>query len=93
MILCAALMVKLPDIADPVVVPCHRHGEGMQMLHIFDPEHRYKIMEQGFITTDNRFMNRVEALKHAVDCGQLSVSTLWYKADRKDNELYSEDLY
>ena len=39
---------------------------------------------QGFLTTENRFVDRLEAGKIAFDAGQISAPT---------SRLYSEDLY
>ena len=39
------------------------------------------------------FLDRKEALNHALDCGQLSTTNRWYQEDHSINELYSEDLY
>lgn len=49
--------------------------------------------EQGFITNTGEFLNRKEAFKHALYCGQLSTTTRESKKDRNEDELYSEDLY
>lgn len=89
MILCAALRVEVNG--EKIIVPCWRHGTGMKMLHdIGFPKQRF---EEGFITTSNEFLSRTEALDHAIACGQLNVTTTWYKTDHKQDELYSEDLY
>ena len=42
---------------------------------------------QGFVTDKGEFLNRIDARKHFIDSGQVSVSgTL-------KHQLYSEDLY
>ncbi|MCK9447014.1 hypothetical protein M0Q50_09210 [bacterium] len=43
--------------------------------------------EQGFLTNQNRFVNRIEGAKIALECGQ--IKQLQYSKD----VLYSEDLY
>ena len=55
----------------------------------------YGIVRQteGFINHKGEFLNRKEAFAHATECGQLTQTTLWYKQDHNDIELYSEDLY
>lgn len=92
MILCAALKIKSKEL----ILPCLRHGDGFALIRELSGESTFGALnniEQGFITTNGVFLNRREAYKHALDCGQLSISTIQYKDDRKDNELYSEDLY
>jgi len=45
-------------------------------------------LEQGFITSQNRFVNREEALMIALDNNQVID-----KSEIRGNRLYSEDLY
>ena len=59
----------------------------------YGPKTKCKVLKQGFIDRTGRFLDRVEAYKHAIDCGQLSSITSWYKEDHYEDELYSEDLY
>jgi len=42
--------------------------------------------EQGFITSENRFVDRVEAMLIAIEAGQVNIS-------KSKELLYSEDLY
>ena|ERR1035437_10242899 len=42
---------------------------------------------QGFLTSKNRFVDREEAAKIAIACGQIS------KLQYSNKDLYSEDLY
>ena len=98
MILCSALKIEVHQAGDDVkvvILPCRRHGYGFAFLREYGtPTDRlHKIVEQGFICTDGKYLNRQEAYEHALKCGQLSASTIWYKADNEDTELYSEDLY
>lgn len=37
----------------------------------FEPKVGYKELEQGFITTDGKFLNREQAYYHAVNCRQI----------------------
>lgn len=93
MLICAALLVQT-DEHDPnstVVVPCHRHGDGYGMLHIFKV--KAKVVKEGFMNREGEFLDRYEAFEHALNCGQLPQSTRWYKEDNHECELYSEDLY
>ena len=109
MVLCAALKVEIKEHKDSegrfVILPCCRHGYGYSLLKeiwetivpLFrdNPEDvgAVKVVEQGFILTTGEFLNRKDALKHAIECGQLSQTTRWYKQDEEIDELYSEDLY
>lgn len=103
MVLCAALKVEIKEHEDSeskfVILPCYRHGHGYSFLKelLFNrhPEDFgvVHVVEQGFILTTGEFLNRKDALKHAIECGQLSQTTRWYKQDEKIDELYSEDLY
>lgn len=104
MVLCAALKVEIKENEDSeskfVILPCYRHGYGYsclkELLFSRHPEDfgAFKVViEEGFILTTGEFLNRKDALKHAIECGQLSQTTRWYKQDEKIDELYSEDLY
>jgi hypothetical protein len=42
--------------------------------------------EQGFVTDTGVFLNRIEALQHAIECRQI-------KSDTNLKRLHSEDLY
>lgn len=44
---------------------------------------------QGFLTDTGQFLNRKEAFKHVVECGQ----TLLVHPSRIEGTLYSEDLW
>jgi len=45
---------------------------------------------QGFVTDDFRFLDRVEAKKYAIECGQLIAGSEEFPTS---TELYSEDLW
>ena len=95
MILCAAVDITFVNSKDEVnrLIVCGlRHGDCYKIIRQLDNKHT-QWSEEGFITNDGVFLNRKDAFKHASNCGQLSKSTLWYKEDHKENELYSEDLY
>lgn len=93
MIICAALLVENKDTKEQVVMPCFRHGNGFQMMQEFCLRDKWKVIEQGFITHENVFLNRIEAYKHALSCGQLSAANKRYKEENREVKLYSEDLY
>ena len=71
-------------------IPCHRHGDAFYIIsQFFAPgEIDRKKTEQGFLTHDETFLNRHEAMDEAIRCGQLPPS-----AKEKCAELYSEDLW
>ena len=94
-LLCAALkLANLNDEDDFIVISCWRHGYGFETVRMLKDEYTSgrKIVE-GFITTDNKFLDRTDALSYAYECGQISQAGRWYKQDNKEIELYSEDLY
>ena len=71
-------------------IPCHRHGDAFYIISQFvDPSEIDKTKtEQGFLTNDDRFLDRYDAMQHAIACGQLPPG-----ADKECKELYSEDLW
>ena len=71
-------------------IPCHRHGDAFYIISQFvrASEIDKTKTEQGFMTHDGRFLDRYEAMKHAIACGQLPPD-----ADMQCKELYSEDLW
>ena len=95
MIICAALLVQVEGLDHETIVPCWRHGKGFEILRDlgFATKTKYKVIAQGFIDHNGEFLDRKEALAHALECGQLSSTNRWYQEDHKLDELYSEDLY
>ena len=95
MIICAALEVRVEGLEHHTIITCRRHGDGYALLKDlgYAPKTKYKVLQDGFIDHTGKFLNRKDALSHAKECGQLTATTLWYKQDHKDDELYSEDLY
>lgn len=87
MILCASLKFK------DVIIPCHRHHNGYEILYELGIKNYRGNVEEGFITTKNEFLNRRDAFNHAIECGQLSAATRQYKQENFETILYSEDLY
>lgn len=69
-----------------IIIPCHRHSDAFEILHLFGYKlSDYRVVEQGFLTDNNEFLNRVNAKWHAIDCGQIQ--------DTEYPGLYSEDLW
>ena len=95
MIICAALKVQVEGLNHVTIVPCWRHGKGFEILQDlgYAPKTKYRVVCQGFINHKGEFLDRKEALTHALEIGQLSKTTRWYQEDHKNDELYSEDLY
>lgn len=99
MILCAAIKFHIEETDCDVIVPGRRHGDIYKIMKGlgYGPKKGYKEIEQGFITTAGFFLNRSDAFHHALECGQISQTTQWYKADHEGYihipELFSEDLY
>lgn len=95
MLICAALLLQIEGLGHTTTLPCRRHGDGFEILKDlgYYPKTKYKVIKQGFIDHNGNFLDRYEAWSHALQCGQLSQSTRWYKEDNRDCELYSEDLY
>ena len=95
MLICAALLMQVEGLDHTTILPCRRHGDGFQILRDlgFAQKTKYRVISQGFIDHNGNFLDRIEALEHAKQCGQLTATTIWYKEDHNDIELYSEDLY
>ena len=71
-------------------IPCHRHADAFYIISQFlDADEIDKPRtEQGFLTHEDQFLNRYDAMQHAIACGQLPPD-----ADKECKELYSEDLW
>lgn len=100
-ILCAALLRKTPkntnsyhhnDI-DKIEIGYRHHD----IRNRFINEISCSPSSQGFYTSKGRFVNRIEAMKIAYECGQVSERTaiygFTYDGEPIFNQLYSEDLY
>ena len=87
MIICAAL--KLVNNKQNIVIPCHRHFNGYEILRdLMIDYHAFDITE-GFIDHQNKFLNRKEALQHWNMCAQSSAEDRQRKAKLKEDELFS----
>lgn len=101
MIICAA--IKLTTKCDmlygnmELVICGHRHGDCYKTIaHLNDTWRKANgkdCITEGFINHKGEFLDRKEALAHALECGQLSETHKYYQEDHNINELYSEDLY
>jgi len=43
-----------------------------------------KLGEQGFVTDSGEFLNRIDACKHALECGQIKKQNYCYGLDSSD---------
>lgn len=95
MIICAAVKVIMNNIAGTSAVVCgHRHADCIETISHFNDCWKFAKRIEGFIDHNNNFLDREEAFKHALTCGQISQHDAWYRIDnRYTAELYSEDLY
>jgi hypothetical protein len=71
-------------------IPCHRHADAFYIISQFlDADEIDKSRtEQGFLTHDDTFLNRYDAMDEAIKCNQLSP-----EAKVEWPELFSEDLW
>ena len=92
MVICAA--IKIND----TVICGYRHEDCYETLHKLNSDlslqaRKIDAVIDGFLVTGNKFMDRFEAYEEAIRCGQLSAANREYKAEHKENMLFSEDLY
>lgn len=96
MILAAAIKYHIDKTDEDVVLCGCRHGDIFVQLKGlgFGPRKGYKELEQGFIDHNGNFLDRKQALAHAIECGQLSSKLALLKEERRDfPSLISEDLW
>ncbi len=94
MIICAAIKLNMNNDAKTEMVVCgHRHHNCFAIITQLNDPWRGCSKVQGFINHKGEFLDRKEALAHALECGQLSATHRYYQEDHHINELYSEDLY
>lgn len=94
MILSAALQVTFqrPDEEETITVAGHRHMDIYYLLSAFHVPTVGNPVE-GFMDHEGNFLDRYEAFEHAVNCGQLSWTTIDHKERHCELQLFSEDLY
>mgnify|MGYP000125849674 CR=1 FL=1 len=97
-IVCAA--IKFTSKADEdniVVLPCIRHGDRYKQfayLNFVLAGNYFRgdwNKEEGFIDNNGKFHSRKEAFQLVK--GSLPASLIYFKEQREETELYSEDLY
>lgn len=86
--ICAAIKF-VKDTGEELIIRGHRHGDCFYNKFNRPDKNLWKEKEQGFITSKNRFVGRVEGRKLMDAIGWKSVDPDGYKA----NQLFSEDLY
>lgn len=69
----------------PTIMTGHRHPDIFRAMFLKGISYDKTTAVQGFLTDDNRFLDRYEAKKYAIKCGQILGSDY--------AELYSEDLW
>ena len=96
MIVCAAIELTMNNVAGTKLVICGlRHANCIQTIKSLDSNWTNAKRVDGFINHKGEFLDRKEAFKHALECGQINQHAKWYREDNNDTteELYSEDLY
>ena len=97
-IVCAA--IKFTSKADKdniIVLPCIRHGDGYKQFAYlnFVLAGNYCRgdwhIEEGFVDSNGKFHSREDAFQLVK--GSLPASLIYFKDQRNETELYSEDLY
>lgn len=95
MIICAAISLTYKNKYNQqmgVIICGHRHCNCFATMQHMDIATKVNEV-QGFINHKGEFLNRKEALAHAIECGQLTETHRYYREDNNIDELYSEDLY
>lgn len=95
MIVCAAIKIEFEDDRchrKELVVCGHRHANCFKVIHELNKTRTISTV-QGFINHKGEFLDRKEALAHALEIGQLSQTHIDYQRDNHINEMFSEDLY
>ena len=89
MIVKAAVMVLNLHTKKEMIIPCHRHCDAFYILKMFNMRRDIDYIElaQGFLDENDKFYNRIDAWKHALEHKQIDGEYEY------PTELYSEDLY
>ena len=94
MIICAAIEIIANNQAGTSEVICgRRHGDCYRIIKNLSDFWLGAKKIEGFLTHEDEFLTRKEALQHAFQCGQLSQTARWAIEDQLREELESEDLY
>ena len=95
MIICAAIKVQMERGGRSVETVIHglRHANCWELMADMGIQANPTEVVEGFVDSQDRFLNRYDAFNHALECGQLSATVRDCKAERGERQLYSEDLY
>ena len=74
---------------DGKIIPCYRHSDGFAAIKNYGYAKPSDPIDQGFLTSENRYVDRQEGRKIFDAAGQQSPDKRYDYAD----ELYSENLY
>jgi hypothetical protein len=85
MIIASAIKFKKRDSEYPIILTGLRHSDIREELFKLYPKNQENIIE-GFLTDDDRFLDRYDAKKEAIECDQLFEDTFC-------QALYSEDIW
>lgn len=85
-ILCAAIQIRKSKDAKPIVIGGYRHGDCFTAASRLGYTAYIDQDEQGFITSEGRFVDRKEAKQIAKQAGQLIRNSMF-------THLISEDIY
>lgn len=83
-ILCAAVKTVVND--ETIIISGYRHGDCFNIVQKLCPIKYISQMDQGFIISSGRFVDRIEAKKIAKHANQLIRDSIFSK-------LISEDIY
>lgn len=95
MIVCAAIKIEFEDDRchrKELIVCGLRHVNCLKVIHELNKT-RIISQVQGFINHKGEFLDRKEALAHALEIGQLSQTHIDFQTEHHINEMFSEDLY
>ena len=81
--------VKVLDLRQnrEICIPCMRHCDAFHILHElgYRKNTDYKELAQGFLDEHDIFYDRVAAMRHAIECRQIT--------NPESTSLFSEDLW
>lgn len=85
MIVAAAIKFYVVGDEYPTIMMGRRHPDIFKKMYEMGIEYDKLTHIQGFMTNNDKFLDRCEAKQYAIECGQIKES--------KFDELYSEDLW
>jgi hypothetical protein len=87
-IVASAIKFYSQDNEYPVIVCGKRHCDCFEWMYNHQIKYDKKTHQQGFLTDQNQFINRYEAMCVAMNNGQIP-----YDLNKEGKELYSEDIF